>query len=55
MFHLAETQTPDASLHSEQLLNDLGVKVESHGAPNIPKKSAHEKYFWSINKQSFEY
>ena len=45
MFHLAETQTADSSIHSQQLLADLGVKTENHGAPNIPKKSAHEKYF----------
>lgn len=45
MFHLAETQTPDSPAHSTQLLHDLGVRTRSHGAPNIPKKSAHEKYF----------
>ena len=45
MFHMAETVNPDSSNHSEQLLTDLGVKKESHGAVNIPKKSAHEKYF----------
>ena len=45
MFHMAEAQTRDASIHSEQLLADLGVQQERHGAPNIPKKSAHEKYF----------
>ena len=45
MFHLAEAQTPDASIHSEQLLADLGVQTQRHGAPNVAKKSAHEKYF----------
>ena len=45
MFHLAETLTKDSPVHSEQLLHDLGVKTRSHGAPNVPKKSSHEKYF----------
>lgn len=45
MFHHAETQNADATIHSDSLLADLGVKREAHGAVNIPKKSAHEKFF----------
>ena len=45
MFHLAETQTKDAPVHSDQYLRDLGVDLPAHGAPNVPKKSSHEKYF----------
>ena len=46
MFHSVESLTPDSSIHSKQLLADLGVKLEQGGAPNVAKKSAHEKYFW---------
>ena len=44
-FHLAETLTKDTPAHSEQLLTDLGVSLPRQGAPNVAKKSAHEKYF----------
>lgn len=45
MFHLAEGLVKDTPVHSEQLLTDLGVELPSHGAPNVPKRAAHEKYY----------
>ena len=44
-FHLAEGAIKDADVHSDQLLTDLGVNIPRHGAVNVAKKSAHEKYF----------
>lgn len=44
-FHLAETLTKDAPLHSEQYLADLGVTLPQHGSSRVPKKAAHEKYY----------
>jgi len=45
MFHVAEGLVPDSSIHSKQLLTDLGVNVQQSGAPKVAKKSAHEKFF----------
>jgi hypothetical protein len=45
MFHLAEGLVRDTPTHSDQLLTDLGVSLPQHGAPKVPKKSAHEKYY----------
>ena len=45
LFHTVEGLTPDSSIHSKQLLTDLGVNVVQSGAPKVAKRSAHEKYF----------
>ena len=46
MFVLGEAKLADESRHSKQLLADLGVDVKNQGAPHIPKKAPHEKYYW---------
>jgi hypothetical protein len=36
-------------------LTDLGVSLPQHGAPKVPKKSAHEKYYWFPQHNQIEY
>lgn len=46
MFHLAEGMVRDTPAHSDKLLTDLGATLPSQHSVNIPKKAAHEKYYW---------
>lgn len=45
MHVLGEAKIADNSRHSKQLLADLGVELTQKGAPHIPKKAPHEKFY----------
>lgn len=42
---LGEAKIGDQSKHSKKLLVDLGVQLPQTGAPHIPKRAPHEKYY----------
>ena len=42
---LGEARSADPSVHSKQLLADLGVQLPHLGAPHVPKRAPHEKFY----------
>ena len=45
MLFLGEGAVPDVSVHSPQLLKDLGIDMPQYGAPKVPKRAPHERYY----------